>query len=113
IDAVLHTVYTLPSQVHAPITSRVKMISRIDISEKRKPQDGRIKVEREGREVEIRVSTLPTAFGEKTVMRIFDPETLVPDIAMLGFDTEEKQHFESWIAEPHRLILVRGTTGAE
>ncbi len=112
IDGVLHTVYTLPAQVHAPITSRVKMISRIDISEKRKPQDGRIKVDREGREVEIRVSTLPTAFGEKTVMRIFDPETLVPDIAMLGFDPDEKRHFESWIAEPHGLILVTGPTGS-
>jgi general secretion pathway protein E len=112
IDGVLHTVYTLPSQVHAPIASRVKMISRIDISEKRKPQDGRIKVDREGREVEIRVSTLPTAFGEKIVMRIFDPETLVPDIAMLGFDPDEKQHFESWIAEPHGLILVTGPTGS-
>src|SRR6185436_12343910 len=112
IDGVLHTVYTLPGQVHAPITSRVKMISRIDISEKRKPQDGRIKVDREGREVEIRVSTLPTAFGEKVVMRIFDPETLVPDIAMLGFDPDEKSHFESWISEPHGLILVTGPTGS-
>ena len=112
IDGVLHTVYTLPAQVHAPITSRVKMISRIDISGRRKPQDGRIKVDREGREVEIRVSTLPTAFGEKTVMRIFDPETLVPDIAMLGFDPDEKKHFESWIAEPHGLILVTGPTGS-
>jgi general secretion pathway protein E len=112
IDGVLHTVYTLPAQVHAPITSRVKMISRIDISEKRKPQDGRIKVDREGREVEIRVSTLPTAFGEKIVMRIFDPETLVPDIAMLGFDPHEKGIFESWIAEPHGLILVTGPTGS-
>ncbi len=112
IDGVLHTVYTLPSQVHPPITSRVKMLSRIDISEKRKPQDGRIKVDREGREVEIRVSTLPTAFGEKVVMRIFDPETLVPDIAMLGFDPDEKKHFEQWISEPHGLILVTGPTGS-
>ncbi len=112
IDGVLHTVYTLPGQVHAPITSRVKMISRIDISEKRKPQDGRIKVERDGREVEIRVSTLPTAFGEKIVMRIFDPTTLVPDVAMLGFDPQEKHTFEAWIAEPHGLILVTGPTGS-
>ena len=75
-----------PAGVHAPIVSRVKMLSRIDISEKRKPQDGRIKTERDGREVELRVSTLPTAFGEKVVIRIFDPETLVQDIAQLGFD---------------------------
>ncbi|MBL8940046.1 MAG: type II/IV secretion system protein [Archangium sp.] len=112
IDGVLHGVYTLPPQVHAPVVSRVKMIARIDISEKRKPQDGRIKIDRDGHEVEIRVSTLPTAFGEKVVMRIFDPETLVVDIAALGFDPTEKHLFESWIAEPHGLILVTGPTGS-
>ncbi len=112
IDGVLHPVYTLPQQVHPPLVSRIKMISRMDISEKRRPQDGRIKIEKEGREVEIRVSSLPTAFGEKIVMRIFDPETLVQDIAMLGFDPDEKKAFESWIAEPHGLILVTGPTGS-
>ncbi len=112
IDGVLHTVYQLPPQVHLPVISRLKTISRLDISEKRKPQDGRIKVDREGREVEIRVSTLPTAFGEKAVLRIFDPETLAPDITMLGFDAEEKRLFESWISEPHGLILVTGPTGS-
>jgi general secretion pathway protein E len=112
IDGVLHTAYQLPPQLHLPMVARIKTISRLDISERRKPQDGRIKVEREGREVEIRVSTLPTAFGEKVVMRIFDPETLVVDIAQLGFDPDEKHVFESWIAEPHGLILVTGPTGS-
>jgi len=112
IDGVLHNVYQLPAQVHAPVVSRVKMISRIDISEKRKPQDGRIKIDREGREVELRVSTLPTAFGEKVVMRIFDPEALVTDLPALGFDPVERQIFESWIAQPHGLILVTGPTGS-
>ncbi|MCY1015230.1 GspE/PulE family protein [Pyxidicoccus sp. MSG2] len=112
IDGVLHPVYTLPAQVHAPIVSRVKMLARIDISEKRKPQDGRIKTERDGREVELRVSTLPTAFGEKVVIRIFDPETLVQDIAQLGFEQDEKGAFESWIDRPHGLILVTGPTGS-
>jgi general secretion pathway protein E len=112
IDGVMHPVYTLPQQVHPPIVSRVKMISRMDISEKRRPQDGRIKTEREGREVELRVSTLPTAFGEKVVIRVFDPETLVQDIAQLGFDPEEKGVFESWIDQPHGLILVTGPTGS-
>jgi general secretion pathway protein E len=112
IDGVLHPVYTLPTGVHPPIVSRVKMLSRIDISEKRKPQDGRIKTERDGREIELRVSTLPTAFGEKVVIRIFDPETLVTDIAQLGFDESEKGLFESWIDEPHGLILVTGPTGS-
>ena len=112
IDGVLHSVYSLPHTVHPPIVSRVKMLSRIDIAEKRKPQDGRIKTERDGREIELRVSTLPTAFGEKAVIRIFDPETLVTDIAELGFDPEEKHIFESWISEPHGLILVTGPTGS-
>ncbi|WP_217441818.1 MULTISPECIES: GspE/PulE family protein [unclassified Myxococcus] len=112
IDGVLHPVYSLPAQVHPPIVSRVKMLSRIDISEKRKPQDGRIKTERDGREVELRVSTLPTAFGEKVVIRIFDPETLVQDIAQLGFEPDEKSSFESWIDQPHGLILVTGPTGS-
>ncbi len=112
IDGVLHGVYTLPQQVHSPVIARIKTISRLDISERRKPQDGRIKVDRDGHEVEIRVSTLPTAFGEKVVMRIFDPETLVPDIAMLGFDPGEKTIFEQWINQPHGLLLVTGPTGS-
>jgi general secretion pathway protein E len=112
IDGVLHPVYTLPLGLHAPIVSRVKTLSRLDIAEKRKPQDGRIKTERDGREVELRVSTLPTAFGEKVVIRIFDPEMLVQDIAELGFEPDEKALFESWIDRPHGLILVTGPTGS-
>ncbi len=112
IDGVLHPVYTLPNQLHPPIVSRVKTLSRLDIAEKRRPQDGRIKTERDGREVEIRVSTLPTAFGEKAVLRVFDPEMLVQDIAELGFEPDEKALFESWIDRPHGLILVTGPTGS-
>ncbi len=112
IDGVLHNVYTLPGQLHVPIVARIKTISRLDISEKRKPQDGRIKVDRDGREVEIRVSTLPTAFGEKAVLRIFDPESLAVDVNKIGFDPVEQKVFEGWIAEPHGLILVTGPTGS-
>ncbi|HLL55861.1 MAG TPA: GspE/PulE family protein [Myxococcaceae bacterium] len=112
IDGVLHTVYTLPVGVHPPIVSRIKTLSRMDIAEKRRPQDGRIKTDRDGREVELRVSTLPTAFGEKVVIRIFDPDTLVQDIAQLGFEPDEKRVFESWIDQPHGLILVTGPTGS-
>ena len=112
IDGVLHPVYTLPAGVHAPVVSRVKMISRMDIAEKRRPQDGRIKTERDGREIELRVSSLPTAFGEKVVIRVFDPEALVQDISQLGFDDDEKHLFESWIDQPHGLILVTGPTGS-
>ncbi len=112
IDGVLHPAYTLPHGVHPPVVSRVKMLARMDISERRKPQDGRIKTERDGREIELRVSTLPTAFGEKVVVRIFDPETLVQDIAELGFEPDEKGLFESWIDQPHGLVLVTGPTGS-
>jgi general secretion pathway protein E len=112
IDGVLHPLHALPTSVHAAVVSRVKLLARMDISEKRRPQDGRIKTERDGREVELRVSTLPTAFGEKVVVRVFDPETLVQDISLLGFDPDEQAHFESWIAQPHGLILVTGPTGS-
>lgn len=112
IDGVLHAVHKLPASVHAPVVSRVKMLSRLDISEKRRAQDGRIKTERAGQEVELRVSTLPTAFGEKVVIRIFDPELLVQDISQLGFEPDERAAFESWIDRPHGLILVTGPTGS-
>ncbi len=112
IDGVLHPVHTLPRAVHNPIVARIKMLSRMDIAEKRRPQDGRIKTDRNGREVELRVSTIPTAFGEKVVMRIFDPDTLVQDLSQIGFLPQEQQLFESWIARPHGLILVTGPTGS-
>ncbi|MFN7133785.1 MAG: GspE/PulE family protein, partial [Myxococcales bacterium] len=112
IDGVLHPVHTLPRNVHGPIVARIKMLSRMDIAEKRRPQDGRIKTDRNGREVELRVSTIPTAFGEKVVMRIFDPDTLVQDLSQIGFLPQEQALFESWIARPHGLILVTGPTGS-
>ncbi|HEY3447195.1 MAG TPA: GspE/PulE family protein [Myxococcales bacterium] len=112
IDGVLHPVHTMPKAVHAPVVSRIKMMSRLDIAEKRKPQDGRIKTDRDGREIEMRVSTLPCAFGEKVVMRIFDFESLVQDLAEVGFMAEELQLFEKWIERPHGMILVTGPTGS-
>jgi len=112
IDGVLHPVYMLPRSVHGPVVSRLKMLSRMDIAEKRRPQDGRIKTERSGREVELRVSTIPTAFGEKMVLRIFDPEALAQDLTSLGFDEQERALFEEWIARPHGMVLVTGPTGS-
>jgi general secretion pathway protein E len=112
IDGVLHPVYTLPRAVHAPVVSRLKMLARMDIAEKRRPQDGRIKTDRAGREIELRVSTVPTAFGEKSVIRIFDPEVLAQDLSQLGFEEGEQAAFESWIARPHGMILVTGPTGS-
>ncbi|HCF58795.1 MAG TPA: type II secretion system protein E, partial [Myxococcales bacterium] len=95
IDGVLHPVHTVPRAVHAPIVARIKMLSRMDIAEKRKPQDGRIKTDRDGREVELRVSTVPTAFGEKVVMRVFDPDLAVQDLSQTGFTADELRTFES------------------
>jgi general secretion pathway protein E len=112
IDGVLHDIQTIPKIVHAAIISRLKTMSRLDIAEKRRPQDGRVKTTRAGREVELRVSTLPVAFGEKIVMRIFDPEVLTQDLASLGFYPEEMVLFNDFISRPHGIILVTGPTGS-
>ncbi|MBI2213375.1 MAG: type II/IV secretion system protein [Acidobacteria bacterium] len=112
IDGVLHEIYRMPKLVNLAVTSRLKTMCRMDIAEKRRPQDGRIKTDRQGQEVELRVSTLPTAFGEKMVMRIFDPEVLVRDLTALGFYEDELTAFDDWIRRPHGIILVTGPTGS-
>jgi len=114
IDGVLHKVYVIPKAVHAPIVARLKILSRMDIAEKRRPQDGRIKTSRdvggEKREIELRVSSVPTAFGEKLVLRIF--ESTLQELSDIGFAPEELETFEGWINQPHGLILVTGPTGS-
>ena len=112
IDGVLHEIQRVPRLVNLAITSRLKTMCRMDIAEKRRPQDGRIKTEHDGKEVELRVSTLPTAFGEKMVMRIFDPDVLIRDLGGLGFYEDELKTFADWIARPHGIILVTGPTGS-
>lgn len=112
IDGVLHDIQRLPGVVHKAVVSRIKTMSRLDIAEKRRPQDGRIKANRGGREVELRVSTLPVAFGEKAVLRIFDPQVLTQDLQNLGFFPEELHRFEDFISRPHGIILVTGPTGS-
>jgi general secretion pathway protein E len=113
IDGVLHGVYQLPAPVIAAMTSRIKILGRMDVVEKRRPQDGRIKTRTaEGQEVELRLSTLPTAFGEKLVMRIFDPEVLVKDLTELGFSDEDKARWNEMTAKPHGIVLVTGPTGS-
>ncbi len=112
IDGVLHEIQRVPKQVNLAITSRLKTMCRMDISEKRRPQDGRITTEREGKEIELRVSTLPTVFGEKMVMRIFDPDILIRDLSGLGFYDDELALFAEWIKRPHGIILVTGPTGS-
>jgi general secretion pathway protein E len=112
IDGVLHEIQRVPKLVNMAITSRLKTMCRMDIAEKRRPQDGRIKTEREGKEIELRVSTLPTAFGEKMVMRIFDPDVMLRDLSGLGFYDDELKTFADWIKRPHGIILVTGPTGS-
>ena len=112
IDGVLHTVYRLPKKVHNAIVSRIKALSRMNMAEKRRPQDGRIKMDKGGMEVEIRISSVPVAFGEKMVMRVMDPDTLLQDLDGLGFMTEDFRKFDQFIKMPHGVILVTGPTGS-
>jgi general secretion pathway protein E len=112
IDGMLHTVHTLPKNVHNAVVSRIKNLSRLDISEKRRPQDGRIKTERDDKTVEIRVSVLPVAFGEKVVMRLMDPDILFQDIEQLGFSPKDMVRYNRFIDRPHGIILVCGPTGS-
>lgn len=112
IDGVLHTVYKLPKAVHSAIISRIKNLSRMDMAEKRRPQDGRIKTDKGDVEVEIRVSTIPVAFGEKVVMRIMDPDILFRDLDTLGFSPLDLERYQGIIDMPHGIILVCGPTGS-
>ena len=113
IDGVLHPVYQMPMGVLNAMTARIKLLGRMDVVEKRRPQDGRIKTRNpRGDEIEMRISTLPTAFGEKMVMRIFDPETAVKDLDALGFSPHDAQRWEALVKRPHGIILVTGPTGS-
>ena len=115
IDGVLHTIYKLPKAVHSAITSRIKGLARLDIAEKRRPQDGRIKIGRneEGAlDAEIRVSTVPVAFGEKTVMRILNPEVIFQNLDDLGFSRRDRVVYNSFMASSHGLVFVTGPTGS-
>jgi general secretion pathway protein E len=113
IDGVLHQVYQIPASVLAAMTSRIKILGRMDVVEKRRPQDGRIKTRMaNGDEVELRLSTLPTAFGEKLVMRIFDPEVLVRDFRELGFSDDDHKRWKEMTGRPNGIVLVTGPTGS-
>ncbi len=111
IDGVLHPVYRVPKAVHGAIANRFKIMSRLDIAQRR-PQDGRIRTARGETEMELRVSTIPTAFGDKIVIRILDPNVLVRDLSELGFLPDERDTFESWLTRPHGLVVVTGPTGS-
>jgi general secretion pathway protein E len=113
IDGVMHTVYQLPPGVMNAMIARVKLLGRMDVVEKRRPLDGRIKTRNPaGDEVEMRLSTLPTAFGEKMVMRIFDPDTTAKPLDGLGFGSHDGKRWETLVAQPHGIILLTGPTGS-
>jgi general secretion pathway protein E len=112
IDGMLHSVYELPKNVHSAIVSRIKTISRLDMAEKRRPQDGRIKMEKGGIEAEVRVSSIPVAFGEKIVLRILNPDVLFQDLDSLGFTPMDLIRYQQFINMPHGIILVCGPTGS-
>lgn len=113
IDGVLHQVYELPATITTAVTSRLKVLGRMNVAEKRKPQDGRIKTKRpNGSEVELRLSTLPTAFGEKLVMRIFDPDVLLRSFSELGLTGDDYARWQSMVGKPHGIVLVTGPTGS-
>lgn len=113
IDGVLHQIYELPANVGVAVTSRIKILGRMNVAEKRKPQDGRIKTKRpDGSEVELRLSTLPTAFGEKLVMRIFDPDVLLRSFTELGLQGDDHARWDAMTSKPHGIVLVTGPTGS-
>ena len=112
IDGVIHNIHVIPKPMHAPIISRIKMLSRMDMAEKRRPQDGRIKTNFNNKDIELRVSTVPVAFGEKVVIRIFDPDILLQDLDCMGFFPRELALFNSFLRRPNGIVLVTGPTGS-
>ncbi len=112
IDGMLHDVDWIPGPLHGAFTSRIKAMANMDIAEKRRPQDGRIKLGLQKRDTEVRVSTVPTAFGEKTVCRIQDPDLLFMDLEELGFNPLDLTTFQSFINRPFGIVLVTGPTGS-
>ena len=112
IDGMLHDVHVIPRIVYMAVVSRIKLLSGCNIAEKRRPQDGRIKRDQGGREVELRVSTMPTVFGEKAVLRVFDPDVLLKGIDQLGFSAQDLPKFYDFISKPTGIILVTGPTGS-
>ncbi len=113
IDGVLHPVYQMPPKVMAAVTSRLKILARMDLAEKRRPQDGRVKTRSpDGQEIELRLSTMPTSFGEKLVLRIFDPSELLQNFANLGLSARQTLNWEELTSQPHGIVLVTGPTGS-
>jgi general secretion pathway protein E len=111
IDGVLHPVYRVPKAVHGAIANRFKIMSRLDVAS-RKPQDGRIRTSRGDSEMDLRISSVPTAFGDKIVVRVLNPKMLLKDLSELGFLSDERKQVEEWLMRPHGLVIVTGPTGS-
>jgi type IV pilus assembly protein PilB len=116
IDGVLYNVMALPMKLRDPLLSRIKIMAKLDIAEKRLPQDGRIKIkmkiEDRSRDLDFRVSSLPTLWGEKIVLRLLDKSKLMLDMTKLGFEVESLERFKRSIAKPYGIVLVTGPTGS-
>jgi general secretion pathway protein E len=112
IDGVLHVVYRLPKVVHEALCTRIKALSRLDIAEKRRPQDGRLKLEWKGQDAEVRVSTVPVAFGEKVVLRLQSADILFSDLGALGLSDRDLDEYKGWLNHTHGIILITGPTGS-
>ena len=112
IDGALYEMMAPPYKFKAAITSRIKIMAELDIAERRVPQDGRIKIKVLNRTIDLRVSTLPTVYGEKIVMRILDKSNLNIDLEKLGFETKAKDDFYKAILNPYGMVLVTGPTGS-
>ncbi|HEX9764628.1 MAG TPA: ATPase, T2SS/T4P/T4SS family, partial [Candidatus Acidoferrales bacterium] len=111
IDGVLRDYMQIPKWLHTPLVSRVKILSKLDIAERRLPQDGRIKIMREGKSQDLRVSTLPTHFGEKVVMRVLG-SSKIPDLPQMGFSESQVSIVDAALNQPQGLILTTGPTGS-
>ncbi|MEZ5444497.1 MAG: type II secretion system ATPase GspE [Gammaproteobacteria bacterium] len=112
VDGVLAEAESAPLQSAAAVISRIKIMARMNIAERRLPQDGRIQLQLQGRDVDIRVSSVPTLFGESVVLRILDRQNLVLDFERLGFEDTALRNLNQALAEPHGILLVTGPTGS-
>jgi general secretion pathway protein E len=112
VDGVLHDAESPPKRLQAALISRVKIMAKLNIAERRLPQDGRIMVKVKGKEIDFRVSTVPTIHGESVVLRILDKTSILLDIEKLGFPHDTLKDFDQSIQNPHGIILVTGPTGA-
>jgi general secretion pathway protein E len=112
VDGVLHESEAPPSSSSAAVISRVKIMAKLDIAERRLPQDGRIMLRIQGKDLDLRVSTMPTSFGESVVMRLLDRQTVSLDFPSLGFDGDRLQRFLDVLERPHGIVLVTGPTGS-